>query len=197
LTATARASVQHFALQTTDAGILGPVLARCLGCQKGYQTVSSSHSPLLPHYVASAMAMAGWVSDPVVDEVRLAQLKLVLSTLNVRGVIKGAASARIIALENAVKSAGTRLNKSSIEALAREAGYSPSHFRSLFAEHYGIQPGQYIRRLRINEAKQMLRETRRPIKEIAVELGYADTVSFHRSFTSATGHTPASYRHHY
>jgi AraC-like DNA-binding protein len=197
LTARARASVQHFALQTTDTKVLGPVLSRILGCQKGYRTISSIHVPSLPHHVASAMAMAAWASDPFADEVRLAQLKLVLATLNVRDVVKGTSPARIVALENAVKSAGTRLSQSSIKTLAGQAGYSPSHFRSLFAEHYGIQPGQYIRRLRINEAKQMLRETRKPIKQIALELGYADSVSFHRSFSSATGHTPASYRHQY
>jgi AraC-like DNA-binding protein len=197
LTARVRASVQHFTLQATDPKILGPVLSRIADCRKGFRTTFSSQAPSLPHHVADAMEIAAWASNPFVDEVRVAQLKLVIATLDLNDFAAGAAAPRARALEDVVKWAGTRLKQSSIKSLAKQAGYSSSHFRVLFAEHYGIQPGQYIRRLRINEAKQTLRETRKPIKQIAQELGYADSVSFHRSFTTATGHTPAAYRHRY
>jgi AraC-like DNA-binding protein len=197
LTASVRASVQHFELHTTDARTLGPVLANIARRRRGYRLISSVQAPSLPQQVASAMEMATWAPGPFTDDVRLAQLKLIIATLNVQDFAAASSAPGIAALENAVKGAGTRLDRSSIKALARQAGYSPSHFRALFTEYYGIQPGQYIRRLRINEAKQLLRETRKPIKQIALELGYADPVSFHRSFTSATGQTPATYRRHY
>jgi AraC-like DNA-binding protein len=43
-------------------------------------------------------------------------------------------------------------------------------------------------------AKNLLRNTERTLKEIADELGFLDTTSFHRAFKRWTGMTPRSYR---
>ena len=43
-------------------------------------------------------------------------------------------------------------------------------------------------------AKHLLVSTNEPIKEIAYDLGFADTTAFHRAFKRSTGTTPQAYR---
>lgn len=81
-----------------------------------------------------------------------------------------------------------------VSGLARQAGFCDSHYRALFREAFGETPRAYLRTTKINEARHLLRETRMPIKDIAIRVGYGDTVAFHRAFTTMTGCTPARYR---
>ena len=81
-----------------------------------------------------------------------------------------------------------------VSGLARLAGFCDSHYRALFREAFGETPRSYLRATKMNEARDLLRETRMPIKDIATRVGYGDTVAFHRAFTAMTGCTPARYR---
>ncbi len=57
-----------------------------------------------------------------------------------------------------------------------------------------IAPLDYVQRLRIEEAKQILETTDQPVEEIAGEVGYGDAVSFRRLFKRLVADTPALYR---
>jgi AraC-like DNA-binding protein len=46
------------------------------------------------------------------------------------------------------------------------------------------------------EARQMLCDTRRPIKDIASHLGFSSAAYFTRAFQKQTGHTPSAFRKH-
>ena len=81
-----------------------------------------------------------------------------------------------------------------VSGLAHRAGFCDSHYRALFRQAFGETPRTHLRNIRMNQARELLRETRMPIKDIAVRVGYGDTVAFHRSFTALTGCTPARYR---
>ena len=52
----------------------------------------------------------------------------------------------------------------------------------------------YIKELRINYAKKLLKETDKAIKGIVEEIGYTDVASFTRTFRQKEGITPGKYR---
>ena len=81
-----------------------------------------------------------------------------------------------------------------VAGLAHRAGFCDSHYRALFRQTFGDTPRTHLRKAKINKACELLRETRMPIKDIAVQVGYSDTVAFHRAFTTLTNCTPARYR---
>jgi AraC-like DNA-binding protein len=79
-----------------------------------------------------------------------------------------------------------------IPDLAREVGLSATHFRRRFRAHTGRSPLEYIRDLRVAEAQRLLREGR-PIKQVALDLGYQDVFYFMRVFKKATGLPPGRF----
>lgn len=81
-----------------------------------------------------------------------------------------------------------------IQDVARAAGVERSHFSTVFTEQMGISPSKYMRRLRMEKAAQMLKDTRHTITEIALSVGYADLFPFTRAFTQYYGTSPSDYR---
>lgn len=81
-----------------------------------------------------------------------------------------------------------------VEELAREADCSVDHFIRLFRRALGVTPGEYLIRLRIEEAKALLTFSSQPISRVAELLGYPDLYSFSRQFKSRTALSPTCYR---
>ena len=81
-----------------------------------------------------------------------------------------------------------------IDAVAREVGISPRHFKRRFKQVVGETPLGYLQRVRIEAAKQRLERSRAPVSEITWQIGYADTSSFCRLFKKTTGLSPRDYR---
>lgn len=82
----------------------------------------------------------------------------------------------------------------SIRDVASIAGVHPSRLAREFRRHFGVTPGAYVRRLRVERARADLERGRESISTIALRHGYADQSHFTRDFRSATGLTPAAYR---
>lgn len=85
-------------------------------------------------------------------------------------------------------------NPFDLEALAREVGMSAFHFSRLFHKATGSAPSQYFIRMRMAEAKRLLRETDRSIIEIALDVGYASPSHFAQVFRKTVGVSPRAYR---
>ncbi len=81
-----------------------------------------------------------------------------------------------------------------LNAAAKEAGMSPSHFSRVFKKVMGLSYQGYLNNCRITEAKDLLRTSPRSINEIAVSIGFADATGFGRIFKKLTGQTPSAYR---
>lgn len=82
----------------------------------------------------------------------------------------------------------------SIDAIAREVGVSPRHFKRRFKTATGDLPSKYLQRVRIEAAKVRLETTRDTIEEITWAVGYHDVSSFSRLFKQHTEISPRAYR---
>lgn len=81
--------------------------------------------------------------------------------------------------------------------LAERACLSKSHFSIIFKQHTGYSPSQFITRIRLDRAKQLLRETNMPIYKISEEIGYTDSFYFTRQFRKDTGMSPREFRKYF
>jgi AraC-like DNA-binding protein len=79
--------------------------------------------------------------------------------------------------------------------LASIAGRSPSAFSRSFRRHTGMALVQYVNRLRINLACQLLMsEAELPITEICYAAGYNNVSNFNRQFLAQKGMPPSRFR---
>jgi AraC family transcriptional regulator len=70
---------------------------------------------------------------------------------------------------------------------------SKYHFCHLFKRSTGLSPHQYVKRERIQRARQLLAEHRLSLVEIANDLGFSDQSHFTRTFRTVVGVTPSQY----
>jgi AraC-like DNA-binding protein len=66
--------------------------------------------------------------------------------------------------------------------LAAQAGLSKFHFERLFKNAMGVSPSRYHINLRMNLARRLLRETKKSVVDVALEVGYADPSHFAKLF---------------
>ncbi len=81
-----------------------------------------------------------------------------------------------------------------LAVLAEHAGLEPRTFMRRFQKATGHTAGEYVQRLRINKARDLLQFTRDPVDAIAWKVHYSDPSSFRKIFTRIIGLTPAEYR---
>ncbi len=83
--------------------------------------------------------------------------------------------------------------KLSVPTVARMVDVSPSYLTALFHKNLQISPGEYIRRIKLQESKQMIRENSMNFTEIAAALQYSTVHHFSRQFKDKFGITPSEY----
>lgn len=81
----------------------------------------------------------------------------------------------------------------SLESLADLAGVSRSVFAHIFRSVVGATPGAYLQGWRIRLAQQALRQDR-PLKTIAIEVGYSSEAALSRAFEAQCGMAPREWR---
>jgi PAS domain S-box-containing protein len=84
-----------------------------------------------------------------------------------------------------------------IPELARMSGLSVRQFERRFKDHLKTTPQQFIVKMRVHAACDDLRQTRRPIIEIATHYGFYDQAAFSKYFKKHMGMTPMQYRKTY
>ncbi len=84
-------------------------------------------------------------------------------------------------------------DKLSVEIVAKETGVSASHLTALFHRQMQISPGEYIRRVKLEESKALIREGKMNFSQIAAALKYSTIHHFSRQFKDNFGVSPSEY----
>jgi AraC-like DNA-binding protein len=83
-----------------------------------------------------------------------------------------------------------------IAAICEQGFLSPSGLQRAFLQRFGISPKQYIIKLRMNKALQLLIENKHSVKEISFLCGFSDEKYFSRAFREKYGYPPSQLRNH-
>jgi transcriptional regulator GlxA family with amidase domain len=81
-----------------------------------------------------------------------------------------------------------------LNELAALAGVSASHLGEVFRREYGEPPARYLRRRRLERARELLRAGDRPVTRIALDLGFASSQHFAGAYKQHFGLTPREQR---
>lgn len=82
----------------------------------------------------------------------------------------------------------------SVAELAEMSHYSERQFIRLFKAAFDCVPLQYITRLRMHNAQELLINTQLPVTEIAYRCGYSDSNYFSKLFQREVGFSPRDFR---
>src|SRR6185437_2957687 len=82
----------------------------------------------------------------------------------------------------------------SLPILAEQAAMSTRSFSRRYREATGMTPAHAVERLRVDEARRLLLETRLPVKRIAQRCGFGSEETLRRSFMRLLKITPNDYR---
>ncbi|MFC3150355.1 GlxA family transcriptional regulator [Litoribrevibacter euphylliae] len=81
-----------------------------------------------------------------------------------------------------------------IEELASQSFMTKRTFLRKFTEATGLKPLQYLQRVRIQSACNLLESTQQTAEQIAFKVGYEDVNSFRKVFTKIMGLTPTEFK---
>lgn len=82
----------------------------------------------------------------------------------------------------------------SLESIAQKFYFNPSYFSCFFKNYTGISFSDYLFKIRMQKAQELLKGTEQKVYEIAMKVGYKDPGYFNRIFKREFGVTPDEYR---
>jgi AraC family transcriptional regulator len=85
-------------------------------------------------------------------------------------------------------------NELSLAEMAETAGLSTAHFSQMFRKSTGESPHQFVLRLRVEHAKELLRTSEARVLDVAVACGFKSQQHFARIFRRMCGASPTEYR---
>lgn len=83
----------------------------------------------------------------------------------------------------------------SLQAVAKETYMSTSHLSRKFEKMMGMHFSQYVRKLRLQKAAELLRSTDKSVIEIAEECGFSNSNTMTVNFKKMYGDIPSVYRY--
>ena len=158
--------------------------------------LSSTESPLLSRILREVE-----LDDPYSNDFIRCDLKLLLLSLlrDIGGRKKRLKTPLALHNENIIVSRALQYiaehvyDKLTVESVSRATGVSSSHMTALFHRQMNISPGEYIRRVKLEESKGLIREGRMNFSQIATALNYSNIHHFSRQFKENFGIPPSEY----
>ena len=141
--------------------------------------------------------MDGFSTDIIVSQLTLLLLHLLREAVKPTG--SKVKNANVVQNENEIIRRAQQFvaahicEKLSVPMVASQVGVSPSYLTVLFHKNLQISPGEYIRRIKLQESKQMIRENNLNFTQIASALQYSTVHHFSRQFKEKFGITPTEY----
>lgn len=78
--------------------------------------------------------------------------------------------------------------------IAAQFRLHPNYFSSLFKKQMNVTVRDYILKLRVDKAKELMKDSSLKLIDIALAVGYQDAAHFNRAFKNVTGISPSQYR---
>lgn len=153
--------------------------------------------PFYEQVLRRVTELAGSADEPAGQEARSLLRAVLAAVVRQGGEGKVVGAGQLHARRLAPVLRGIRENPAeatSIARLAGEAGYSVDHFTRVFRQVTGVNPKEFCLRVRIERARQLLRETDMPVEAVARALSYPDVFFFSRQFKARTGYSPTQWR---
>ena len=80
-----------------------------------------------------------------------------------------------------------------VESLAERLGVSARHFTRVCLRETGLNPGQFVDRMRVEAAQQLIDSSSKGLKEVADACGFGSAEGMRRAFSRVLGVTAAEY----
>lgn len=135
------------------------------------------------------------VSDSVEDTKRYLK-KLLEMTIDLREKVSNNKYDTILKQAKAYIEENYNQYDISLNTVAASVNLSPNHFSTIFSQELGETFIEYLTRVRMEKAKELLRTTAKKSTEIAYEVGYKDAHYFSNLFKKTQNCTPREYRTH-
>ena len=84
-----------------------------------------------------------------------------------------------------------------LKEIAGTVYLNPYYLAHIFKEETGYSPVQYVIRVKINKAKELLKDPKLTVSEIAYAVGYESIHHFNRIFSAIEGVPPGTFRRKY
>lgn len=98
-------------------------------------------------------------------------------------------------VDNAISFMNENYNKNiTISDITKSIGIERTYFYRLFINKMGISPQEYLINLRLENAKLLLCNTKKSVKNIAYSVGYENYISFIKIFKDKLNVSPSEYR---
>jgi AraC family transcriptional regulator len=82
----------------------------------------------------------------------------------------------------------------SIAEIAHQCGLSSGYFARAFKRSTGMPPSRWLTKMRVERARELLKDPRCELAEIALQCGFVDQSHFTRVFSRSEGYSPGRWR---
>jgi two-component system response regulator YesN len=81
----------------------------------------------------------------------------------------------------------------SLNKLSKKIYFTPNYLSGIFSKNFNEPFREYLIKYRLEKAKELLRQNKYKIYEVAIMVGYSNLDYFRRIFKNYTGYTPTEY----